>query len=728
MSAAPNVSSLVSTRRATAEDFGSGAGLVQAGKQVAAFGEELKQRKDRAEAVEIEKALIDADLQMSSDVLGMENEAPAGAAGHTGKVSLMMTEYEDRMRERYAASSPENKQRLELAMARMRRTQVGNSVRFQAKSEALKVRGDAENGLSTLRKSVQDGSASVDGAMEKATALIDATGLQGEVRRGLIEDFTSNIAADDIRRQLRAADSPAEVVALKAEAEELRDKFSPSTYEAVLQSIDKAEDTLRRRDQLRVREDIASTVVLAQNGESVEVFTEAEINAAYPDDPKKARDVMNAQARALREGAEISQVYSMSNTDVVAHMDKLDARAENTDLSLDERRAAYEEKARFERHIAERNRRIKADPVVYLEKEDPALADIRKEWTDAYGRLAKSGTLRDEAGARTAIDAARDKYVDYVKAASARYGISDVSLLTATEVKQVEAQLTNVELTPEGVQDLSDTFVRLQMTWGEHWPTVYRQLVAAEAIEPTHIALARLAGDPRKQKVVRDMAQSLTIDEGDYRKTLGSAVKDTSDLVAKEMAEFNSTVLGTDTPRRVLELQDSIVRIALYKQMKERMSMSDAVEYATKQVILDDYDIIGSYRIPKGMNTSAIEHGAQIFKNNVSLRYAGQLKPARDIYSADGKMDEQAQWASIRQRGTWVTNSDESGLILINSETGDPVRLKDNRFITATWSELQSSGETYISDEEAKARNIEPTDLLSQVQRYHQTRNAPQGQ
>lgn len=135
------------------------------------------------------------------------------------------------------------------------------------------------------------------------------------------------------------------------------------------------------------------------------------------------------------------------------------------------------------------------------------------------------------------------------------------------------------------------------------------------------------------------------------------------------------------------QIVSSVEALALGRMSQRGEDQTTATEAAIKTVIGDKYNFgtVGSrtFRIPKGVDETAVEAGAQHVVMNLKPEV---LDLPRDIPGAAVAETAKAYVSALRRNSFWVTNDDETGAILYN-ERGVPVTVK-GKPIERTWAQL----------------------------------------
>jgi len=285
INAGPNVSSLISSRRATAADMGGNKELEQAGADITAFAKEIKTQNDRSTAVEIERGLIDLETDMAQFNLETEENAEAGGAGHVDRVKGAITASSEKFTERFSGASKENQQRLTLGLARFNNRHTTGAARFQARKKGEKVVADVNSGLDAVLNGVRDGSWTVEDGEAFGTAILDAADLPGNAKAKTLEVFSNQLAVKDMTRRIDDVDYPDEAIGLRDEATKLKGKLGADAYSRILSAIDTKEDQLYVQQENETISDQAEHMAALNSGNAGNGFTSDRLDNIR--DPKK---------------------------------------------------------------------------------------------------------------------------------------------------------------------------------------------------------------------------------------------------------------------------------------------------------------------------------------------------------------------------------------------------------------------------------------------------------
>lgn len=194
---------------------------------------------------------------------------------------------------------------------------------------------------------------------------------------------------------------------------------------------------------------------------------------------------------------------------------------------------------------------------------------------------------------------------------------------------------------------------------------------------PTGLMLAAAVSDPIAQ---RDIADAHKMKTADIEKSLGadksSILKEISEEIdgseggmmtnSSGLADWERTVfasgVNTKNMETVNKMKGAIKNLAVY-YVHKGMEPGPAAQKAS-EVINGRYNFSNTFRVPKEYDIKTIE--------DVTDNYIDVLKP-RHLHK---DFQDDAIIDSLHRTGKWVTNENETGVVLLH-ETGIPVRLVD---------------------------------------------------
>lgn len=233
----------------------------------------------------------------------------------------------------------------------------------------------------------------------------------------------------------------------------------------------------------------------------------------------------------------------------------------------------------------------------------------------------------------------------------------------------------------------------MRKTYGDMYQPVLKQLVTSGAVPPTANLIADM--DPEAGQYLAQASRK------DYEKetetALGIEKADKNAMktsMQEHLAESIGTLAASGDAAAGSRILDAGYRLALrYRELG--MDADDATEKAAQDVFTSRYTVRGSYRVPKRFNADDVDAGVQAYVEDLDM--SNILVGLSDETKA---MKPEAlsllMQRTIALSGRWVTNKDESGLIL--TVGGAPVRLKSGGRVEVPFEELEHLGLTGSED------------------------------
>jgi len=424
---------------------------------------------------------------------------------------------------------------------------------------------------------------------------------------------------------------------------------------------------------------------------------EPRVRAAFADDPERADDIM----RSLRTSEVAGLVFRSVNlatpeqirtmqTDLQEGTGELSAMlrrlrgvrvSEDGSVHADDRAGDLVARQDMRRILAERTQAReqqlhgdRADPAQYVQQLDPTTQEASR---------------RSQANPNDR--AARADYIAASRAAQERLGVEPTDVRVLTRAQSAAMAQRIMQLDPAEA-NITQALGALREQWGEAWPNVMQDMVR-DARLPAALMIAANATSPTAQADVTRMMQWAAQNGGmeQLRAGLPTAVK--TELERATSTEGNSTLNNfvrslTVTGSRgaqdlAVRMRESVSNLATYYARFQGMPASQAVEQAAQHLIGDQYEFEGDFRLPRRLSNGQQLSMAQIRPAFNSVRMgltAADLQPLENPggrYSAEQVAERTLTSA---QRGTWVTNQNESGAILmrtLDNGVNVPVRRAD---------------------------------------------------
>jgi hypothetical protein len=308
-------------------------------------------------------------------------------------------------------------------------------------------------------------------------------------------------------------------------------------------------------------------------------------------------------------------------------------------------------KSALEQRAAEVARRLDSDPAGHVAESSPDLASD-------LGQALQDG---DE-------DAFGDAAADLLEE-QARLGALNPRLLTKGQRRALAANIAGEEGDENRAQNAVDQITRLSSVAGAHFPRIMAELAEEDDFPAALFGVGMLEGKAHAQfllaKAALEEPKILRENVGKLGTNATGKLRD--DLAAATRPLVESLAASGASQTYIAKVTDSVE--ALASQMAvEQGKVGDAGRKAFK-AMFGDYHFEGSYRVPASRNPDHVRLGIE--------EMTARLE-ADDFFvpRADSRMTPEAAGKAyvraVKARGQWVTNADESGLILVD-ESGQPV-------------------------------------------------------
>lgn len=458
-------------------------------------------------------------------------------------------------------------------------------------------------------------------------------------------------------------------------------------------------------EQALASNDLASARRLLQQGEGSRMTAE---------DAAKARKAITTKAEALEKKAEANRVkagktimagyadaeYKAKNMGDVSTLEGMAAELSKlglTDEAEKCRNAAetwrgMEDVSKFS--IPELAQKIEsATGSMKAEKDVDAhrrLSTQTKAMLDVYNHRLKALNADPALAADTAPDIAlpdqpteADKFAARMDWQEKNGVPADMAVpLTKGEAGYLGQQYTQ---SAQPVQFLAE----MRTTYGDMFRPVLKQLVTSGAVPPTANLIADMepeAGQYLSQASRKDYAK-------ETEQALGMEKLDKDAMktgILSELEEVTGTFAASGDASAAARVQDATYLLAL-RYREAGMDADDAVKQAAQSVFAGRYAVKGSYRVPNAYNADDVEAGTLAYITDMSMDDI-DIKLGDEARAMKPEALHSLMRRTLELSGRWVTNSDESGLIL--TVGGAPVRLKSGGRVELSFEELEHRGIT----------------------------------
>ena len=258
-------------------------------------------------------------------------------------------------------------------------------------------------------------------------------------------------------------------------------------------------------------------------------------------------------------------------------------------------------------------------------------------------------------------------------------GVSDPVPLTLEEVERFAEQYGKTSNPGDFVAALAESF-------GGERDAVLKQLVTSGKLSPdANLALnmprkaANLLMLMNDKNAVKEAERALAVD--------AAAKQDIDEAVRSELEDILGTFAAQGASGMAAQTLDACYKLSL-KYMERGMSAGDAGERAAREVMAERYEVRGGYRVPRDYDADRVELGAKRLLKELA---SSETVAMNAVPGLTEEMTKAKRAAILTAGGRWVTNADESGLLL--TVNGAPVLDADGKPVQATFEELAARGE-----------------------------------
>lgn len=302
-------------------------------------------------------------------------------------------------------------------------------------------------------------------------------------------------------------------------------------------------------------------------------------------------------------------------------------------------------------------------------------------------------------------------YVASTLAAQARLGVPEEArrVLAVDMSRQEAGRLRGSDPSDGTAQNPDNAALRLQQMqrqYGAAWPRVFRDLVRDGQLPPEYQVLANIptpVGQADYQRTLNAIRAAGGVEQ--FRRSVPSEaqrmIRDNIDTAMEPFRESAMSSQQTGAADLVRNIYDAVNNLSHYYALGG-MDGREAVRRATDRVFNDKYVFTSTARIPREIDIVS-ENGQRVrqplgeapvmraanFVQN-GLRAEDLIVPPSSNPSLT-EADRRENYLRNARRGNWVTNADDTGLILMGEWEMNgrvPIRRTDGSMIEIRFSQL----------------------------------------
>lgn len=318
------------------------------------------------------------------------------------------------------------------------------------------------------------------------------------------------------------------------------------------------------------------------------------------------------------------------------------------------------------------------DPAAYVGRSATTIQAARQSMTDAMG----SG---DPARQRQAAS----RYAELQIAEQSRLGVAEPKILTTPEAEAIVQTFLDQR---EGGNTAADLVSGLEQQWGAYWPQVYGQLAKTGKMPPAALVIPNIRDAGARERAAR-WSQPEAM-KGIKLRVPAAEQTETRDSLRDELEPFYRSLAvqngGEATYRDVVGVAETLALGYVAQGKNPR----DAARQAAAEAANSNYEFGPTYRVPASEMPREVMTGTErILRgvDNLPLQVPESLAGLTPANARAAYLD------TVRNYGVFVTNGDETGLMLyVDGNNGlNPVRGQDGQILSFTWKQLR---DTAMSD------------------------------
>ncbi len=482
----------------------------------------------------------------------------------------------------------------------------------------------------------------------------------------------------------------------------------PEARYTLINRIDVYEDQVARKQQAELRIEASRYTDQLENATAALKDGRTDVDLSFYSREKTAKllgekaDSVNMQVEsALRINSEVSKLAFATPTEQQATIQRLSSSLDPNSKEYTTRRA---ELVAVQKIIETNQASLTKDPALYVNK-SPSVQQAYKDMQEA---LADPNRPQDQR--RMAIDNYARSSLDM----QAYLGVPapNRAILPQQAVDTLALEITGRMNSGENVAGIIQSQANY---WGpDYWPVVEKQLIGNNF--PREVSVVSNMLNFGQRNAAFELASALQNDEkkkvDSYISTVKDANRDIKDQIASQLTEFQRSLqFRVGGPEQFNAYSTSVETLAKRYMFNTGSSAKDAVDKAYKDIIGGAYQFTAtsreSVRIPNLVNgkpnditPDVVSFGINTARNTIEKYPLAQPKSISGL-----KPDEimRQYVSSLKSFGRFVTNSDETGVNIIDAD-GYAVKVVDpdskaERLLSLTWNELK-----LISSQELEAR------------------------
>lgn len=514
----------------------------------------------------------------------------------------------------------------------------------------------------------------------------------GDPRTGVVsnEQFAAAIPYDETRNYVAKVTGSAPAIPGTATMENLInqpfwDAMSPQNKSAMMSKVAGMYDMQAAAGRVSLQSRMQDDMAKLEAGQTVNPISEREWLAVMPLQASPAERIqMRESFQQYQQAMTMQPVYQTivqgSAQQGIAVVQSMAPREDDPDFKF--KQSLY---ATAQAKLNQVMKARESDPGTWLQANSPVV----KNAFEQYQNNQASG----------------EYLVSRLQAEKDRLGINSKKVLPDSMVNNLIARIdNNQESSVAAIQQMAQSF-------GKYSGQVMQQ-VQKSAYPALQVIMA--VDNPRAANA---LWQNRTLKTPDLRSSFEKTAADSADSTWNEQAKaFASTMVVQPGGSAVWNNFNEQGKRLTYINMQRGMSPTVAAKQAYKDILGDQYQTSGTWRLPvnAGQDINDVTDGAKEYLKSLSPEI---IMPLIGDPRLPDSVNREQSLSRIRENAQWVTNSDESGLtlmmngLLINNAQGQPITVpfadlaKLGASNRTTWNSLTKFVQTPVKYTPGQSKN-----------------------
>ncbi|HGS7584963.1 transglycosylase SLT domain-containing protein [Klebsiella variicola] len=534
----------------------------------------------------------------------------------------------------------------------------------------------------------------------------------GDPRTGAVsnEQFAAAIPYDETRNYVAKVTGSAPAIPGAATMENLInqpfwDAMSPQNKSAMMSKVAGMYDMQAAAGRVSLQSRMQDDMAKLEAGQSVNPISEREWLAVMPLQASPAERIqMRESFQQYQQAMTLQPIYQTivqgSAQQGIAAVQSMVPKEDDPDFKFKQSLYATAQ--------------AKLNQVMKARESDPGT------WLQANSQVVKNAFEQYQNN-----QASGEYLVSRLQAEKDRLGINSKKVLPDSMVNSLISKIdNNKESSVTAIQSVAQSF-------GKYSDQVMQQ-VQKSAYPALQVIMA--TNNPRAANA---LWQNRSVKTSDLRGSFEKTDADSADSSWNDQAkDFAGTMVVQPGGAAVWNNFNEQGKRLTYIYMQRGMSSGDAAKKAYQDVLGEQYQTSGTWRIPNtaGQDIRDVRDGANVYLKNLS---ADQIMPLIGDSRLPDEVNREQSISRIRDNAQWVTNSDETGLtlmmngLLINNAQGQPITVpfadlaKLGAGNRTTWNSLTKFVQTPVKYTPGQSKNYtaesQRDNLINIIQNGQQT-------